>query len=55
MQSAVRHALQVATLRTCTSVGDIVDATKLNCPIGHRYLQNVAPLKTRSIAIAAPK
>ena len=40
---------------TRTSSGDTVDATKLNWPIGQRYLQNVAPENTTSIASAAPK
>ena len=55
MQSNVRQVRQVSGWRTCTSSGDTVDATKLNCPIGQRYLQNVAPVKTRSTSNAAPK
>ena len=41
--------------RIRSSSGDMVEATKLNWPIGQRCLQNVAPLKTESIASAAPK
>ena len=55
MQSAVRQARQVSLALTRNSSGDIVEATKLNWPIGQRYLQNVAPVNTRSIASAAAK
>ena len=55
MQSTVRHVLHVSGCRTCSSSGDIVDATKLNWPMGQRYLQKVAPVNCRSIASAAAK
>ena len=55
MQSTVRHVLHVSGCRTCSSSGDIVDATKLNWPMGQRYLQKVAPVNRRSIASAAAK
>ena len=55
MQSAVRHVRQVSRLMTRSSTGDTVDATKLNCPIGHTCLQNTAPANSMSTAIAAMK
>ena len=44
LQSAVRHEWQTSMLRTRSSNGDIVDATKLNWPIGQKYLQKLAPV-----------
>ena len=41
--------------RTLTSSGETSDCTKLNCPIGHTYLQNAAPLKQLSTTNAATK
>ena len=55
MQSNVLHVRQVPASRTWTSVGDNVEARKLNWPTGQTYLQNDAPLNVRSIASAAPK
>ena len=55
MQSNVRHVLHVSGWRTRSSSGDTVEATKLNWPMGHKYLQNVAPVKTRSTDSAATK
>ena len=55
MQSAVRHAGTSPVSRTRSSSGDIVEATKLNWPIGQSYLQNVAPVKTVSTTSAATK
>ena len=55
MQSAVRHVRQVPVSFTRSSSGDIVEAMKLNWPIGQRYLQKEAPVKTVSTTSAEAK
>ena len=55
MQSTVWHVPQTAGSRTRSSSGESVDAAKLNWPIGHRCLQKLAPVNTRSITRAAAK
>ena len=46
MQSDVWHDLHVSRSTIRSSVGDIVEAVKLNWPIGQTYLQNDAPEKS---------
>src|SRR5580700_1910764 len=48
MQSFVPQSSQTSRSRTFTSSGEIVEATKLNCPIGQTNLQNDACLNTPS-------
>ena len=55
MQSTVRHVWHVDASRTLSSSGDIVEAMKLNWPIGQKYLQKLAPLKVRSTTSAEAK
>jgi len=55
MQSTVRHEWHTSPLRTRSSNGDMVDATKLNWPIGQTYLQKLAPVNIMSTTIADAK
>ena len=55
MQSDVRQVRHVSRSTMRSSVGDIVEAAKLNWPIGQRCLQKDAPLKTVSMTMARPK
>src|SRR5579871_4454770 len=55
MQSLVVHRVQRSTSRALTSNGETIALTKLNCPMGHTYLQNAAPLNRPSMANAATK
>src|SRR6185437_12417521 len=55
MQSFVAQRLHTSWSRTVISSGEAVAAAKLNCPIGHTNLQNVACLKIESITSAAAK
>ena len=55
MQSFVRHDAQTAGSRTLTSSGETSDCTKLNWPIGQRYLQKEAPRNRPSMTKAATK
>ena len=55
MQSTVLQVPHVDASRTLNSSGDIVEAMKLNWPIGQTYLQKLAPVKIRSTTSAETK
>src|SRR5262249_3654956 len=55
MQSCVVQVAHTAGSRTATSSGDISELTNWNCPIGHTYLQKLAPRQRLSTTSAAAK